>query len=81
MKTDAESRVFVAAGLVMRNRLSLPDNWPWGGPTDAQLTEFLADLSRDQRKSLKKIAEGLEAEVISVDEYLAETGQSDRSVH
>ena len=32
MKTDAESRVFVAAGLVMRNRLSLPDNWPWGGP-------------------------------------------------
>ena len=36
---------------------------------------------RAQRNSLKKIAEGLKSEVISVDEYLAETGQADRSVH
>ena len=81
MTTDAESRVFVAIGLVIRNRLSLPDDWPWGGPTDAELAEFLADLDRAQRNSLKKIAEGLKSEVISVDEYLAETGQADRSVH
>ena len=58
-----------------------PDNWPWGGPTDAELAEFLASLDRVRRKRLKSIAEGLEAEVISVDEYLAETGQADRSVH
>ena len=81
LKNDVTGRVFVAAGLVMRNRLGLPEDIPYGGPTDAELAEFLADLSRAQRKSLKKIAEGLKAKVITVDQYLAETGQADRSVH
>ena len=79
--TDIESRVFVAAGFVMRHRRGMPDDMPWGGPTDAELAEFLASADRRQRKLLKSIAEELEAEVISVDEYLAETGQADRSVH
>lgn len=73
--------MFVAISLIIRNRLGFPDDIPYGGPTDAELAEALADLSRAQRRSLKKIAEELVAEVISVDEYLAETGQADRSVH
>jgi hypothetical protein len=79
-RLQREGRVFIAVGLVMKHRLGLPDDWPWGGPTDAELAQFLADLNRAQRKSLK-IAEGLETETISMDEYLAETGQAERSVH
>ena len=81
IETEAEQRVFIAIGLIMRNRRSLPDDRPWGGPTDAELVEFLADLSRAQRKSLKKIADSLKREVVSVDEYLTEIGQADRSIH
>ena len=73
--------MLVAASLVLRHRLGLLDDWPWGGPADAELACFLASANRRQRKLLKEIAEGLESEVISVDEYLAETGQAYRSVH
>ena len=72
---EAARRIFVAVSLIMRNRRNMPDDMPWEGPTDAELAEFLASENRRQRKILKGIAEGITSEVISVDEYLAETGQ------
>jgi hypothetical protein len=75
-KTEVDVRVVVAACLVMRQRRGIPADQPWGGPTDAELAEFLAGLDRVRRKRLK-----LQVEALSMDEYLAETGQADRSVH
>ena len=45
--------------------VGLPDNWPWGGPTDAELAEVLTALSRAQCRSLKKIAEALEVDEVT----------------
>jgi hypothetical protein len=49
----------------MRQRLYMPDDQTWEGPTDAELAAFLADANREQRKSLERIAEGLESEAVS----------------
>jgi hypothetical protein len=64
-KTDADTRVFVAASLVMRQRSGIPDDQPWEGhPTDAELAEFFAGLDFARLKRLKEVAEGLISEVV-----------------
>ena len=44
----------------MRQRLNIPDNEGWEGPSDQELAEFLRDMDRRQRRLLKQIAEGLD---------------------
>ncbi len=45
---------------VMRQRLNIPDNEGWEGPSDRELAEFLRGIDRRQRRLLKQIAEGLD---------------------
>lgn len=58
-KSDAERRIFVASGFVLRNRLGLADDFPWRGPTPAELVKFLSDLDEARRKKLARIASEL----------------------
>jgi hypothetical protein len=53
-------RVYIAACVVMRQRLGIPDDQPWSGsgPTDVELALFFAGLDEAQRKRLKRVAEG-----------------------
>ena len=51
--------------MILVDGVGLPDNWPWGGPTDAELAEVLTALSRAQCRSLKKIAEALEVDEVT----------------
>jgi hypothetical protein len=66
IKTEAAARVFVAASFVIRQRRDIPDGQPWGGPTVAELAEFLTEMKMDpvRRKRLKRIAEGLKRDVV-----------------
>jgi hypothetical protein len=52
-------RVFTASYFVMRQRLRLPDDEAWVGPSAEKLSEFLVGLNEVQRKRLKQIAETL----------------------
>jgi hypothetical protein len=63
-ESDAEARVYVAAGFIIRQRRGIPDDQPWEGPTDAELAEFLAGIDRVRRKRLKEIAERLKRDVV-----------------
>jgi len=56
---EAERRVFAASTFVMRDRLDLPDNVSWQGPTPAELVAFLKSLSPRKLKLLKQIADEL----------------------
>ena len=60
IRTEYEERVFVSAYQVMRQRLNIPDNEGWEGPSDRELAEFLRGANRRQRRLLKQIAEGLD---------------------
>jgi hypothetical protein len=55
---DLTARVFVAAGYILKHRLGISDDVMWS-PAESELSEFLAGLSRVQRKKLKRIAESL----------------------
>jgi hypothetical protein len=59
IKNDHEERVFVAATFVIQRQRKIPDDEPWGGPTDQELAEFLTGIDRIQRKKLKAMADGL----------------------
>jgi hypothetical protein len=59
IRTEYEERVFVAAYQVMRQRLNIPDNEDWDGPSDRELADFLRGNDRQQRRLLKQIAERL----------------------
>jgi hypothetical protein len=65
-------RVFIAIGLILRQRRGIPDDQPYHS-TGTEQAKALAGLNRVRRKKLKKIAEGLTSEVISKEQYLAET--------
>jgi hypothetical protein len=41
-------------------RLNIPDNQDWEGPSDRELAEFLRGIDRRQRRLLKQIAERLD---------------------
>ena len=60
IRTEYEERVFVSAYQVMRQRLNIPDNASWEGPSDRELAEFLRGIDGRQRRLLKQIAEGLD---------------------
>ena len=60
IRTEYEQRVFVSAYQMMRQRLNIPDNEGWEGPSDRELAEFLRGIDRRQRRLLKQIAEGLD---------------------
>jgi hypothetical protein len=60
IRTEYEERVFVSAYQVMRQRLNIPDNEGWEGPSDRELAEFLRGIDRRQRRLLKQIAERLD---------------------
>ena len=60
IRTDYEERVFVSAYQVMRQRLNIPDNQDWEGPSDSALAKFLRGMDRRQRRLLKQIVEGLD---------------------
>ncbi len=72
--TEADGRVFAAAGFILRYRLGIPDDEPWT-PTDAALAEFLAGLNPAQREALKSIADDLQIESASVADDGANGGQ------
>jgi hypothetical protein len=55
---DLVTRVSVAAGYVLKHRLSISDDVMWSA-AESELSEFLAGLSRVQRGKLKRIAESL----------------------
>ena len=42
IRTDYEERVFVSAYQVMRQRLNIPDNQDWEGPSDSELAKSCA---------------------------------------
>ena len=52
------TRVFVAAGFLMKHRLKLPEEAPYS-PTQAEVEAFLDGLNGTQMRELKKIAEGV----------------------
>jgi hypothetical protein len=60
IRTEYEERVFVSAYQMMRQRLNIPDNQDWEGPSDRELAEFLRDIDSRQRRLLKQIAERLD---------------------
>lgn len=60
IRTEYEERVFVSAYQMMRQRLNIPDNEGWEGPSDRELAEFLRGIDRRQRRLLKQIAERLD---------------------
>ena len=55
---EGVTRVFVAAGLLMKHRLKLPEETPYS-PTQAEVVAFLDGLNGTQKRKLKKIAEGV----------------------
>ena len=58
-ENECRSRVFVASCSVMRQRVRLPDDEAWLGPSAEELSEFLLGLNEVQRERLKQIAETL----------------------
>jgi hypothetical protein len=56
---ECRALVFTASCFIMRQRLRLPDDAAWLGPSAGQLSEFLVGLNEVQRKRLKQIAETL----------------------
>lgn len=61
-------RITAAAGFLMRPR-DLPDDAHWDMPVEEQegaLAEFLAGLNRSQRRMLKRLAEGMVAEIVPI---------------
>ena len=56
---ECRVRVFTASYFVMRQRLRLPEDEAWVGPSAGELSEFLVGLNGVQRKRLKQIAETL----------------------
>ena len=54
-----EIRIYMAAGFIIRQRLSIPDVESFS-PTPDQVVEFLTGLDRQRRRKLKKIAEGID---------------------
>jgi hypothetical protein len=56
---ECRVRVFTASYFVMRQRLRLPEDEAWVGPSAGELSEFLVGLNEVQRKRLKQIAETL----------------------
>jgi hypothetical protein len=56
---ECRALVFTASYFVMRQRLRLPDDEAWLGPSAGQLSEFLVGLNEVQRKRLKQVAETL----------------------
>jgi hypothetical protein len=56
---ECRVRVFTASYFVMRQRLRLPEDEAWVGPSTGELSEFLVGLNEVQRKRLKQIAETL----------------------
>jgi hypothetical protein len=55
---EGVTRVFVAAGFLMKHRLKLPEETPYS-PTQAEVVAFLDGLNGTQMRKLKKIAEGV----------------------
>lgn len=55
---EGVTRVFVAAGFLMKHRLKLPEETPYS-PTQAEVVAFLDGLNGTQMRKLKKIAEGI----------------------
>jgi hypothetical protein len=56
---ECRARVFVASCFVMKQRLRLPEDEAWLGPSAKQLSEFLVGLNAEQLKRLKHLAETL----------------------
>jgi hypothetical protein len=52
------TRVFVAAGSLMKHWVKLPEETPYS-PTQAEVMAFLDGLNGTQMRKLKKIAEGV----------------------
>jgi hypothetical protein len=55
---ESVTRVFVAAGFLMKHRLKLPEETPYS-PTPSEVVAFLDGLNGTQMRKLKKIAEGV----------------------